>query len=118
MVLEVDILYAPAPVQESRDERPYYPRMYIAIDANKGFIMDYKIYRDRKEDKEDIDVMLNRLINMFFDGGLSRERRVRSELTASNSKGFMQEDRDKIKDYWYIACCGLFHHQENGRKFF
>nr|PZN07278.1 MAG: hypothetical protein DIU64_12635 [Caldicoprobacter oshimai] len=80
MVIEVDTLYMPAPVRESKDARPYYPRIYVAIEAKTSFVMGYDIYKSKEED---VDISLNNLVNMFLDNGLPGEIHVRGDRMAS-----------------------------------
>ncbi|MFO8069583.1 MAG: hypothetical protein R6U02_06420 [Alkalibacterium sp.] len=50
--IQLDILYAPVPVQESEEQRPLYPRLLLTVDAKTGEVWDQDMYESKREDPE------------------------------------------------------------------
>jgi hypothetical protein len=42
-VFECDVSYFPEPVQDKRGERPYFPILYLCLDADSNMIIDYQL---------------------------------------------------------------------------
>ncbi len=76
ITLQVDNCYMPSPVQENRNERPYFPRIFIIANQKSGYILDFEMYENISDDA---DVTIKKLIDMFIEKGRSKEIRVRSD---------------------------------------
>lgn len=50
--IQLDLLYAPVPVQDSVEERPLYPRLLLTVDAETGQVMNQDMYASKVEDPE------------------------------------------------------------------
>ena len=42
-IFECDVSYFPEPVQDEGDERPYFPYLYLCLDASSGMVIDYQL---------------------------------------------------------------------------
>jgi hypothetical protein len=73
--LEVEATYSPMPVRE-RGERPIFPRLFVVADRKDGFILDFEMYED---ERNDADKVLNKLINIFMKDGVPGNIFVRNE---------------------------------------
>lgn len=40
---EIDYFYSPIPIQPTKKERPYYPYLFVAVDAQSGFIFRFHL---------------------------------------------------------------------------
>lgn len=49
-VWEIDTFFAPFPVQENKNERPYYPRLCFIVDSNTGLILGHETVKDITEE--------------------------------------------------------------------
>lgn len=49
-VWEVDTFFAPFPVQEKKNARPYYPKVFLIVDSNTGLILGHEMVKDISED--------------------------------------------------------------------
>ena len=78
--IQADISYMPSPVQEKRGERPYFPRVFIIAEQKSGLILDFKMYQDINDD---VNIVLNKLINIFLQKGIPKEIHVRNEEVGS-----------------------------------
>ena len=47
---EVDIFYLPLPIQEKKDTRPYYPKMFLVLDKTTGLILRHEMIQDLREE--------------------------------------------------------------------
>ena len=47
---EVDTFYLPFPVQEKKDSRPYYPKVFLILDKTTGLILRHETIQDLQED--------------------------------------------------------------------
>lgn len=45
-ILQTDICYIPSPVQEKKEDRPYYPHLFFLTDKESGMIMDVEVYEN------------------------------------------------------------------------
>lgn len=41
-----DVFYSPSPVQEKKEERPYYPLVFLLIDGDSGIIMNCQLFQN------------------------------------------------------------------------
>jgi len=77
-VWELDVFYAPTPVRESKDERPYFPYTTLCVDGETGMILHSELYPPRQHAEKFRGSFLDFLENAQ---GLPREIRVvRREL--------------------------------------
>lgn len=76
VTLQIDTCYMPSPVQDSRNERPYFPRVFIMAEQKTRYILDFEIY---EHISNDADVAIKRLINFIMERGMPKEIRVRSD---------------------------------------
>ena len=60
--LEFDSSYLPAPIQEKRDDRPYFPRFALLVSKNTGLIVDQHMADKDEAIEADILDMLTRYI--------------------------------------------------------
>lgn len=67
VVLQTDLCYSPSPVQERKENHPYYPHLFLLADKESGMIMDVKVYENKKEYA---NIVLNKLIDFFLDNGV------------------------------------------------
>lgn len=74
--LEVDTCYMTSTVQENKGERPYFPRLFIIADNKSGQILNFEMYKSLDED---VNVTLNKIINICLEMGVPKEIQVRSE---------------------------------------
>lgn len=77
VVLQTDLCYSPSPVQERKEDRPYYPRLFLLADKESGMIMDVEVYENKKEDT---NIVINKLINFFLDNGVPTKIQVQNNL--------------------------------------
>lgn len=91
---QVDTCYMPSPVQEKKNERPYYPRLFMVVELKSGIVVDYHMYRSISDDA---DVTLNRLIDMCLDRGVPREIQVGSAKMAAILDDFCQKADIRLK---------------------
>ncbi|MDD2360802.1 MAG: hypothetical protein PHE66_10230 [Syntrophaceticus schinkii] len=49
-VWEVDTFFAPHPVQEKKNERPYYPKVFLIFDSNSDLILGYELIKDLSQE--------------------------------------------------------------------
>lgn len=49
-VWEVDTFFAPFPVQEKKNERPYYPNVFLIVDRNTDIILGHEMTKDISEE--------------------------------------------------------------------
>lgn len=52
--IQLDVLYAPVPVQESEKQRPIYPRLLLMTDAKTGQVIHQDMYESKKDDPESV----------------------------------------------------------------
>lgn len=45
-IWEVDTFFAPIPVQDKKNERPYYPKVFLIYDSNKDLILGHELMKD------------------------------------------------------------------------
>jgi len=64
--IEVGITYMPTPVRDNED-RPYFPKLFIAADANAGAILKCEVFRNIDDNGATI---INKLTEMFMESGL------------------------------------------------
>lgn len=50
VILQVDAVYAPTPVQDKEGQRPFYPRIVLVSDLKSGQMVGFQMYRDLRED--------------------------------------------------------------------
>lgn len=55
--LEFEITYLPRPVQESREERPYFPRLLLLISKSNGIILDQNIVEHDRTEEAVLDML-------------------------------------------------------------
>lgn len=60
-VIQLDVLYAPVPIQESEDQRPLYPRLLLSADAATGEVLSQDMYERKEEDPESVLGMLQEI---------------------------------------------------------
>jgi len=51
-VWEVDASFAPVPIQEDRNSRPYYPRLFLCGDTKNGLIIGYDMFKPQDLPRE------------------------------------------------------------------
>ncbi|NMB34707.1 MAG: hypothetical protein GX989_00295 [Firmicutes bacterium] len=49
---EIDTFWIPFPVQEEKNARPYYPKIFVALDSDTGLILRYEAMENLLEDGE------------------------------------------------------------------
>jgi hypothetical protein len=75
-IWEADVFLAPSPVQETRDQRPYFPYMSLWVDPSSGMIIDSHM-APRSEYQA---AFRDRLLNMVEQAGvLPKEIHVKSQ---------------------------------------
>ncbi|HPT82718.1 MAG TPA: hypothetical protein PLM25_02440 [Limnochordia bacterium] len=79
-VWELDVCYLPVVVQESKQERPRFPRGFVLADHQTGMILDCHAYEDATED---VPQVVTRLTQHIANYGLPRELRIKSDLMAA-----------------------------------
>ncbi|MDD2574480.1 MAG: hypothetical protein WCS98_06625 [Bacillota bacterium] len=94
VTLQADICYMTSAVQENRNERPYYPRIYILIEKETGMVMDFEMYESINDDA---DVMLNRLIDMFLENGIPKEIQIKGRAMEAILGDFCKKAGIKLK---------------------
>src|SRR5699024_6378026 len=77
VVLQTDLCYSPSPVQERKENHPYYPHLVLLADKESGMIMDVEVYENKKEDA---NIVLNKLIDFFLDNGVPTKTQVQNDL--------------------------------------
>jgi len=77
--IEVGNTYMPTPVRDN-DERPYFPKLFIAADANAGAILKCEIYQNIDDNGATI---INKLSEMFMELGLPSSIYVKNDGTAA-----------------------------------
>ena len=92
--LEIDICYSPSAVQESRTERGYYPRLFVIADKNNGTIIDFGMHKDIRED---VNVTLNKLINLCLNKGVPKEIQVRDDKMTAILQDFCRNSGINLK---------------------
>ena len=93
-VFQVDICYSPSPVQESRDNRPYYPRLFLLIDKESEMILDAEVFEHKKEDA---NVALNKLISFFLENGVPEEIHVQNDALQAILTDLCKQTDIKLK---------------------
>jgi hypothetical protein len=75
-IWEADLFPAPTPVQEQKDQRPYYPYMALFVDHHSGMVLPSHIASHESYRAE----FQNHLLNLFEQAGfLPKEIRVLSQ---------------------------------------
>lgn len=92
--LQADICYMPNAVQEKRNERPYYPRIFILVEEKSGFVMDFEMYPSISDDA---NVTLNKLIGTCLEKGIPKEIQVRREIMVAILEDFCKKTGIKLK---------------------
>ncbi len=49
-VWEVDTFFAPFPVQEKKNERPYYPKVFLILDSSRDLILGHEMIKDLSQE--------------------------------------------------------------------
>jgi len=92
--LQADIRYMPSPIQEHKDERPYFPRVFILAERKSGLIIDFEVYQSIRDDA---NVALNKLISMCLEKGAPKEIQVSSEAMVAILGDFCRKTGIKLK---------------------
>ncbi|PLR75973.1 hypothetical protein CU633_18065 [Bacillus sp. V3-13] len=92
--LQADTCYMPSAVQENKDKRPYFPRIFILAEQKSGQVLDFEIYGSVRDDA---NVTLNKLIGMCLEKGIPKEIQVRSEAMAAILDDFCKKAGIKLK---------------------
>ncbi len=75
-IWEADVFFAPSPVQETRDQRPYFPYMSLWVDPGSGMILDTQM-APRSEYRA---AFRDRLLDMAEQAGMMpKEIHVKSQ---------------------------------------
>lgn len=74
--LQIDTSYMSSAVQDKKGERPYYPRLYLAVEPESGLAIDYETYGNSRDD---VKVVLNKVINFCLERGFPKEIQIRGE---------------------------------------
>jgi len=74
--LQADICYLPTPIQEKKDDRPYYPRIFLLINTKSGLPMRCRMYESIHDD---VQVSLNDLISFCMEKGIPGEIQIRGK---------------------------------------
>ena len=59
---EVDTFYSPGPVQETKGERPYYPKVCLVYDQGRGMILGFDVVKNIREEGSKFLELVSRLI--------------------------------------------------------
>ena len=94
ITLQLDVCYMPSPVQEDKDERPYFPRVFIIAEQNSGLILDFEMYQSIDDDA---NVTLNKLIGICLEKGIPKEIKVRNESMVAILDDFCKKTGIKLK---------------------
>lgn len=92
--LQVDTCYMPYPVQENRNERPYFPRVVIVAEQNSRSIIDFEMYQNIRDDA---NFALNKLVGIFLENGTPKEILVRNEAMVAILDDFCKKTGIKLK---------------------
>lgn len=60
--LEFEWTYFPSPIQENKEQRPYFPRMLLLVDKQSGFVFDTRLVDANQEIEHDVIDILNHYI--------------------------------------------------------
>ena len=93
LILQADICYFPAPVQNSKNERPYYPRIFLLLDKQSGLAIRYKMFDIRDDD---VHICLNELVSFCMEQGVPGEIIVRGEAMETILDDFCNKTNVKL----------------------
>ena len=92
--LQVDTCYMTSPVQENKDERPYFPRVLIIAEQKSGQVVDFEMYQSITDDA---NVTLNKLMRMCLERGTPKEIQARSDAMIAILDDFCKKAGIKLK---------------------
>ncbi|MBS3987049.1 MAG: hypothetical protein KGZ38_03735 [Erysipelothrix sp.] len=92
--LQIDTCYVTSPVRESKDERPYFPRVLIIAEQKSRQVVDFEMYQSITDDAR---VTLNKLMGMCLERGTPKEIQVRSEAMIAILDDFCKKTGIKLK---------------------
>lgn len=78
--LEVDIIYLLHPVQEEKDDRPYFPQVCIFLDHVTGLILNFETIQDLEEEGY---IFIEALLSM-----IEENEKIPSKLLVCNDKSY------------------------------
>lgn len=78
--LSLDMFFMPAPIQEKKGERPYFPRMILLADDHSGTIIDRDIL---SPEKDGADTLLRMLSGTIIEYGRPASLCVRGDAMAA-----------------------------------
>jgi len=95
VVLQADTCYMTSPVQDNKNERPYFPRIFILAEQKSGQILNFGTYQSIEEDA---NITLNHIIDMCLENGIPKEIQVRSEAMSAILGDFCKKTGIKLKN--------------------
>lgn len=104
VTLEADFFLAPMPVQENRDERPYYPYILMIVETHSGAIVGHEMF-SLESSLEDMwgQVPARAVQQMAAAGIVPNTIKVRSRLLFQLLQPIAQEVRFKLKQSDYLS---------------
>lgn len=91
---QIEYSHVPVPIQENKGERPYYPRLFLVYEEKSGMI----IHHDLGEgERDDMTLVLNKLINLCLNYGIPRSIKVRSETMTALLRDFCKKAGIQLK---------------------
>lgn len=87
-VLELDMVYMPVPVKDSKDSVPYFPRLVILADRQSGMILDQDLAAPEESAEDKVMGILDRYITA---NGRPRSLHVRDERMEGMMRDFCQK---------------------------
>ncbi|RQD73766.1 MAG: hypothetical protein D5R97_08855 [Candidatus Syntrophonatronum acetioxidans] len=80
MLGEVDIIYLLHPVQEEKDDKPYFPQVCIFLDHVTGLILNFETIQDLEEEGY---IFIEALLSM-----IEENEKIPSKLLVCNDKSY------------------------------
>ena len=93
-VLQADFSFMPTPVQDNKNERPYFPRLFLCADKVSGQILAYEMYQGRHEDAK---VAMDEIIKLCLQQGRPAAIQVRDDALAAILDDFCQKTGIMLK---------------------
>lgn len=88
ILLQSETCYLPMSVQDEKEQRPFFPRAFILIEAHSGVIVEHSMYEDPAED---VNEVLNGLSHFCLEHGLPGEIQVKSREMVAILEDFCQK---------------------------
>ncbi|MDD4139636.1 MAG: hypothetical protein PHN53_09040 [Eubacteriales bacterium] len=93
-ILLIDVQYLPEPVQNNKDDRPYFPRLMLIVDKKSDMPIGFEMYQDIERDA---DVVFDKLVDFILAHGRPAEIHVRGERMPAILADFCQKTGMKLR---------------------